>query len=354
VRSTLETLRPQGDFGPVPAWLEWLVRARGHVAEALATAARLEGERGVRWILGLLECDALDREGALGSGYGPTSAARLLGELAPASAAPAMARLLARLEPDSALADCLAVAFRGFGAEALEPLLAARATLTPSEDEDGIRDHLLEAIVSLGVQDPRVSAVVREEFAREPALAAMHFVQLKEREAAPLLSAWVDEQALDIEDESRLSNMDLYDVLDCLEQLTGSLSPAHAALESRIVGLRVAVALAEESGDAAPPWGSASPEDDEDDAEEYEVLGGDDPLDVGAFQDDVPDEAPSYAYPALSPLPPVPLRAVPEQRIGRNDPCHCGSSKKYKRCCWDADHRPPDATGPRPYSAPAP
>ena len=23
--------------------------------------------------------------------------------------------------------------------------------------------------------------------------------------------------------------------------------------------------------------------------------------------------------------------------IGRNDPCHCGSGKKYKRCCLEKD-----------------
>jgi hypothetical protein len=28
-------------------------------------------------------------------------------------------------------------------------------------------------------------------------------------------------------------------------------------------------------------------------------------------------------------------RAVP--RLGRNDPCHCGSGKKYKKCCYDKD-----------------
>ncbi|NLH47453.1 MAG: hypothetical protein GX444_02505 [Myxococcales bacterium] len=26
-------------------------------------------------------------------------------------------------------------------------------------------------------------------------------------------------------------------------------------------------------------------------------------------------------------------------KLGRNDPCHCGSGKKYKHCCWDKDHR---------------
>ena len=27
----------------------------------------------------------------------------------------------------------------------------------------------------------------------------------------------------------------------------------------------------------------------------------------------------------------------PAQLPGRNDPCHCGSAKKYKKCCQDKD-----------------
>jgi preprotein translocase subunit SecA len=26
------------------------------------------------------------------------------------------------------------------------------------------------------------------------------------------------------------------------------------------------------------------------------------------------------------------------KKLGRNDPCPCGSGKKYKKCCWDSDH----------------
>jgi len=25
------------------------------------------------------------------------------------------------------------------------------------------------------------------------------------------------------------------------------------------------------------------------------------------------------------------------ERLGRNDPCHCGSGRKYKQCCLDKD-----------------
>jgi preprotein translocase subunit SecA len=34
-----------------------------------------------------------------------------------------------------------------------------------------------------------------------------------------------------------------------------------------------------------------------------------------------------YDLPADDPAPPA-------GRVGRNDPCPCGSGKKFKRCCW--------------------
>ena len=35
---------------------------------------------------------------------------------------------------------------------------------------------------------------------------------------------------------------------------------------------------------------------------------------------------------------PVEQRIVGE-KVGRNDPCPCGSGKKYKKCCWSKDQR---------------
>jgi uncharacterized protein len=29
------------------------------------------------------------------------------------------------------------------------------------------------------------------------------------------------------------------------------------------------------------------------------------------------------------------------EKAGRNDPCPCGSGKKYKQCCWQRDNTPP-------------
>lgn len=33
----------------------------------------------------------------------------------------------------------------------------------------------------------------------------------------------------------------------------------------------------------------------------------------------------------------TPLKPITHQKIGRNEPCPCGSGKKYKKCCLDKD-----------------
>ncbi|MBA2482805.1 MAG: SEC-C domain-containing protein [Planctomycetes bacterium] len=42
------------------------------------------------------------------------------------------------------------------------------------------------------------------------------------------------------------------------------------------------------------------------------------------------------AYLEASAATPAPFQR-PGAKIGRNDPCPCGSGKKYKKCCWKSD-----------------
>jgi preprotein translocase subunit SecA len=45
-------------------------------------------------------------------------------------------------------------------------------------------------------------------------------------------------------------------------------------------------------------------------------------------------QEPSVREASLSSLPPErPLPVKSEPKVGRNDPCPCGSGKKYKKCC---------------------
>jgi hypothetical protein len=55
---------------------------------------------------------------------------------------------------------------------------------------------------------------------------------------------------------------------------------------------------------------------------------------VGEFEDDSPDE-PMFSQEPLNYVddgPTMPLVRI-EPKVGRNDPCPCGSGKKYKKCC---------------------
>lgn len=43
------------------------------------------------------------------------------------------------------------------------------------------------------------------------------------------------------------------------------------------------------------------------------------------------------------------------QTPGRNDPCRCGSKKKYKSCCWEKDRsKRLESIAPAAAQAPAP
>ena len=49
----------------------------------------------------------------------------------------------------------------------------------------------------------------------------------------------------------------------------------------------------------------------------------------------LPSDAIQNGPPAALPARPAPApRSASGEKMGRNDPCHCGSGKKYKRCCY--------------------
>jgi hypothetical protein len=366
IRRLLESLRPGTDTGPEPFWLEWLLRAQGRPPETLVIAARVAGPRAVPWIVSLLENEDLDRKGAPGSGYGPTSAAELLGALAPPSAIESMAQALACADPESALCDALTRSFQGFGPSVIDPLLAAMNELAPGEESDRARESFAEALASLKSRDGRVLDVIGEVSRRDDGLGVVFYSMAGDPRAIPILSAWVDTQSIDFDDESPVSNMDLFEAFDAIERLGGTLSASQAAKRDRLIDFRRACALELDDTDrrSAPDGGpdddvgddggreNDDTLDDEDDEDHAVGDGGeeaDDPSYDEANDDDFLDDAPPPApYAPGSILRPGGLTSLPLARdndgaaarkdVGRNAPCPCGSGKKYKKCCWDRDH----------------
>ena len=123
------------------------------------------------------------------------------------------------------------------------------------------------------------------------------------------------EVATDVDPEADLLadlEMILADRL-ALAKRTGDAAVA-AELESRLETIRA------ELDDFAFDGGAGSDGDDDgydDDGEEDD--------------EDEPAAPPSPAPPPIGGRPPI-FRSV--QTINRNDPCPCGSGRKYKKCCW--------------------
>jgi hypothetical protein len=47
----------------------------------------------------------------------------------------------------------------------------------------------------------------------------------------------------------------------------------------------------------------------------------------------LPDADGNFSEPALPPASTLPLPYIARRKVGRNEPCPCGSGKKYKKCC---------------------
>jgi hypothetical protein len=56
------------------------------------------------------------------------------------------------------------------------------------------------------------------------------------------------------------------------------------------------------------------------------------PLPAKAVAKAKPAQPAAKQKPASQEVKPVPVQAQPHTDLGRNDPCYCGSGKKYKKC----------------------
>jgi hypothetical protein len=231
-------------------------------------------------LIDLLEDEELSWEESPGGGWAPVHAVELLGELGATEAIEPMLRQLVESDWESYLHDRLLVTLPKLGAGVAEPALAAHEAATDPE----VRGSLCSVLAELGMRDERIYQALVEDFQRDPVLGAMHFAEYGDRRALPLLLAELD-QYEPVEEGGPLANFGVADMVDAVEELGGKLTPE---LQAKVDGIfardeirrqRINAAFQRESGRRAP----AAP------------LAG--------------------------------------RKVGRNDPCPCGSGKKYKKCC---------------------
>ena len=165
---------------------------------------------------------------AVSGGWAPVHAAFLLGELEATSALPA---LLKRLDPEVAgdeLALTVADALEGFGAAAVEPLLAAYGEAR----RDSARFALARALCLAGVKDERIWEVLLDLLRRDPSGAATLLVLYDDPRALPLLSDLLD--ALPDEDPASPVEHVSCAVGQAIRDQGGALTPAQEERLARL------------------------------------------------------------------------------------------------------------------------
>jgi hypothetical protein len=211
-------------------------------------------------------------------------AAQLARELRLAAAAPALVRCLERFQPTHPLCHVAQTVLPHLGPAAVDALLPA---LERCEASDG-RARLAEILSATPVDDDRIRAALVRMLDDDPSTAARLLADRCEWRALP--------------DLVRAAERIQAEPIDCCDICAGEALGA-IALAVGVLG------------------GALSPE-------------------LADQIDQVLERATASWVPATSMFTlPEKLRAAVGTRPGRNDPCPCGSGKKFKRCCLDDNAR---------------
>ena len=212
-------------------------------------------------------------------------AAELLVDLKAAEAVEPLLDALTDTTFEDILYNVIVTRLPELGAAVVEPALIR---LGEEGDEDDDASHgLCELLSNAGVKDERIFAAVREVFVRDPSFGAGMLANYGDVRAVPLIEKAIAEFTPNF--SSLWGRSDLVELLDAQERLGAVLAPE---LRERIDGW-----FAE--------WDARHRRTKEADA------------------------------------------SVQRKKVGRNEPCPCGSGKKYKKCCLASD----EAARPRVVAA---
>ncbi len=328
LEACLEALRPEGGAWPPPAWVRWLFGDPEVPFARLVAAARAAPADADAWLAAVLDDDDLSLSDAPGDGNAPCLAADTLAVVGGAKGIAALVRAVPRTSDEDLLHQSVLDALDELGEPALVALIAARAAAARGSYD---RDALTVAIAD----HPGPRALVRE-------------VLLEALEEDP---GWAAELCSGCEDDVLLEDMrrrwDAFVLQDT--RFGHEANSTGLALGRTLRGGDAAWSDVDEAKYVAcREWLGVSDDDevgDEDDEELDEEF--DEELEREYLREDLqdiladaerlkrPDGAPvadpDRVYEA--PVEPLARREAP----GRNDPCWCGSGKKYKKCHLDAD-----------------
>lgn len=252
-------------------------------AEALASELKADG------VEELLECISSERlwdEEAPGSGLAPVRAARVVAIERPDGALPVLYDVVFEAPPDSLLYTEVTEAIKAYGEEAVSPGVSALKSYG-----EPFREDLACLFAELGVQKRVVFQVILKHFVKNPHIGAYNLAEYGDPEGIDALEVVLDRYLVAAKNDPDQAETILA-IAEAIETLGGDLLPEH---RSDVEELRDKKSKSQEVIER--------------------VKRGERPGEQG--EDTV----------------------VHDRDIGRNDPCWCGSDRKYKHCHWEEDNR---------------
>jgi len=234
-------------------------------------------------LIAFIEDDELAFEEAVGAGWIPVHAADLLVDLRAESAIDALLAALVRGDEDGILMNKIAVRLPELGPVVFEP---ARRLLEATIDEFK-RDVLVSVIAKLGVRDERIFTWCKARFEADPVLGSISLADYGDERALPLLRRAIEEFEPDW--TSPYGARDLADFTEAYERIAGQLP---SDLAEHVADVRAEHAA-----------------------------------EIEATEESFRPALEALKREALARIPAV------STKVGRNDPCPCGSGKKFKKCC---------------------
>ena len=235
-------------------------------------------------LINMLNNEAIQMENAPGEGWAPIHAVELLGELKAEDAIHPMLRWLSETDPgDDILHSRLITALSSLGQAAYQPVMDA---FGETYDED-YRMSLCDVLVNSGVRSERIFGILLDYLQENVEYGAMNFAMYGDSKALDHLHQALDNWQLKDETDNLLANQAVIELCGTVRELGGQLT---ASQKQKLKQVRA---------------------DRDRNSRQMDAM----------FR--LPDEE----------------KEPQRRKLGRNDPCWCGSGKKYKRCHWDLDRR---------------
>jgi hypothetical protein len=243
--------------------------------EALPTELRERivtlGEPAVQPLIAILENEDLALEDSASGGWPPIHAVGLLVDLGSSEAVEPLLRVLRATDWNEILHDRILLRLHELGPTVLEPALR-EAQAARNENED-FHDALCAVLAELGVKDERIWIELHARFERDETGGAMCFADYGDPRALPLLERAI--RHFEPEAHGQFGLISLADLVEAHDRLDGTLPDDVLERVERLRG----------------EWSAR-------------------------FREKFVEAEPRASA-----------------KIGRNEPCPCGSGKKYKRCC---------------------